>query len=542
MNGEITKKLSVASGHWQRVRGMAALSLGALLVATVLAACTPDTKNSAPETDNYEPGSKITQTESAPQPATDDTPKPALVSVDFSLEQGELLRTEQYNTWDNGDPAPDLRADDAAFLNEQRLHSKLVRVGFSVDELCDVATESCDFSAIADWLDDISSATDSLMVHLTPKNVINERRPPAEAKPLLELAIKELKQRFPKMDYIEATNEPDWEYHGAQIYARKDPILQPAEVYPYYVPYYQALNEVNASLPESEQLQLGGPALTGLTETWMAAFLDGYAADTNPDKRLDFISYHGYGQFSDDFKEYHPNKPDPSVISTQRARLDQWLKERNLTEGIPVYVTETGIYPGPSFDEKDPSKNDYLRQASGMASQHYWWAEQEAMYPFNWVVRHATQGRKDQLITHAEAGPQADTFSPYGNMLLMQSKMKGTRVKAVSDSLIAGRGVYAVASKDESGVSIMVWNYQHINKGRFTTTVNMSQLPSSLSDGPVRQRVYRIDQTTSNYWANPETANLQMVAESIVKPSGNYSISVDLAANALELIVLEPIK
>jgi hypothetical protein len=95
---------------------------------------------------------------------------------------------------------------------------------------------------------------------------------------------------------------------------------------------------------------------------------------------------------------------------------------------------------------------------------------------------------------------------------------------------------------DESGVSIMVWNYQHINSGRFRTTIDISRLPSELRDKSVRQRLYRIDQTTSNYWTDPEAANLQMISESVVEPGESYSLSVDLTANALELIVLERVK
>jgi hypothetical protein len=491
-----------------------------------------------------EPGSGLATTETAPEAAAISPIQPATVAVDFGAEEADFLRTERLNTWDNGDPAPHLRADDVAFLSEQGLHSEIVRMGFAVDELCDVTANACDFSSIADWVGDISESTDSLMVHLTPKHMIEENRPPADTKPLLTLAIKELKKHFPKIDYIEATNEPDWEFHGAQIYAGKEPKLQPDEVYAYYVPYYQAVNEVNEALPPSERIKIGGPALTGMTETWMTAFLDGYAADQNPDKRLDFISYHGYGEFSDDFKEYLPYKSDPSQVSTQRARLDNWLKERQLNEGIPVFVTETGIYPGPSFDEKDPSKTDYIRQAAGMASMHYWWADQSEMYPFNWVVRHATQGRKDQLITHAPDGPQSDTFSPYGNMLLMRSMMKDTRVKATSDSLREGQGVYTLASRDASGVSVMVWNYQHINDGRFRTTIHMSSLPPELRDGPVRETLYKVDQTTSNYWADPERANLQQVGERIFTiPVGNtYVETVDLEPNAIYLILLEPVK
>ena len=541
MHADTGKKRAGVYGRWQR-GGVIAVALVILAASAqgVAGITSDDVQEPGTRITTAEPGSRLTTTENAPEQASDSSFRLASVLVDFGAEQGYLLRTERYNTWDNGDPAPDLRADDVAFLNEQGLHSEVVRVGFKVDDLCDVKVNTCDFSSIAGWLDDISEATDSLVVHLTPEHIIEAKRPPSEAKPLLKLAINALKQRFPKIDYIEATNEPDWEFHGSQVYAGREPILQPDEVYAYYVPFYQALNEVNDGLPTSERLKIGGPALTGMTRTWMTAFLDGYAADSNPGKRLDFISYHGYGEFSDDFKEYHAYKSDPSEVNTQRTRLDEWLKERQLTEGIPVLVTETGIYPGPSFDDPDPSKNDYIRQAAGLASLHYWWAYQAQIYPFNWVVRHATQGRKDQLITRGPDGPQIHTFSPYGNMLLMQSMMKDTRATATSDSINQGLGVYAVASKDASGVSIMVWNYQHTNNGSFRTTIDMSRLPPVLRGDKVRQTLYRIDQNTSNYWVDPEQANLQQVGERNFILGNNYSLTVDLAPNAVYLVLLEP--
>ncbi len=51
-----------------------------------------------------------------------DTLQEATVTVDFSQSRGDLLRTERFNTWDNGDPEPDLREQDIAFLTEQGLH------------------------------------------------------------------------------------------------------------------------------------------------------------------------------------------------------------------------------------------------------------------------------------------------------------------------------------------------------------------------------------------------------------------------------------
>lgn len=67
----------------------------------------------------------------------------------------------------------------------------------------------------------------------------------------------------------------------------------------------------------------------------------------------------------------------------------------------------------------------------------------------------------------------------------------------------------------------------------------MSHMPSQLRHGPVRERVYRIDQTTSNYFGDPAKTNLQLVGEKIVRPGRTYTKTVDLAPNAIYLILLE---
>lgn len=411
--------------------------------------------------------------------------------------------------------------------------------------MCDVEAQTCDFSGV-EWIDDASDLTESVVVHLTPSGVFSDDGDPADMLPLLTLAIRELKDRVPNVDYIEAFNEPEFGNHIAQARLGQEPRIQPEELYPWYVPFYKAVNAVNAELHPKARIKVGGPTLMSFDhEDWMPAFLDGYAADPNPDKRLDFVSWHGYGFFDkDDNYAFNFYKDDPTLVATQRARLDAMLKERHIAKHIPAFITETGIYPGPSFDEPDPSKNDWLRQAAGLASLHYWWAEQPRTMPFNWVVRHSGEGRKDQLITLRGEGDTSptDTFTPYGNMLSMRSKMKSTQVEAVSDSLDAGRGIYAVASKDKTGASIMVWNYQGINEERFRTTIDMSRLPSELRRCPVRQTMFRIDQNTSNYWADPEQANLEQVDEKTIMPGRTYVETVDLDPNAVYLITMEPLE
>ena len=468
----------------------------------------------------------------------------ATVSVDFSRSRGDLLHTERLNTWDNGDPEPELREDDIAFLVDQGLDSKIVRVGIGVDtEMCDLQAQSCDFSQV-DWLFDVSKLTESLVVHITPEGLFEDGREPAELVPLLTLAIRELKEQVPNVAYIEAFNEPDWVNYVQQVRAGEEPDVLPEQLYDWYVPFYQAVNTVNTDLHPNERLRVGGPTLMSFDHAgWIPAFLDGFAADPNPDKRLDFVSWHGYGYF-DEASNYRTHiffKDDPSIVATQRARLDAMLKERNISTHIPALVTETGIYPGPAYDEPDPSRNDWVRQAPGLASLHYWWLEQPNIYPFHWTVRHAGEGRKDQLVTLRGEGETSPvrTFTPYGNLLLMQSMLRDERVVAESNALEAGKGIYAIATKGDNGASVMVWNYQGTDATPYRVTLDMDGLPTSARGLTATQKQYRIDENTSNYWTNPENANLQQVGQSTVTLGAGHQVTIDLPPNSLHLITLD---
>jgi hypothetical protein len=468
----------------------------------------------------------------------------AVVSVDFAQSRGKLLRTERLNTWDNGDPEPQLRKNDIAFLVDQGLRSEIVRVGIKVDtHMCDLEAQACDFTAV-NWLFDVSKLTEALVVHLTPEGLFKADREPADLVPLLTLAIRELKEQIPNIAYIEAFNEPDWVHYVQQVRRGQKPDVLPEQLYSWYVPFYEAVNTINAELHPNDRLRVGGPTLMSFDHKgWVPAFLDGFAADSNPGKRLDFISWHGYGYF-DEAKGYRTHvffKDDPSMVATQRARLDAMLKERNLGTHMPALVTETGIYPGPAFDEPDPSRNDWLRQAPGLASLHYWWLEQPNIYPFHWTVRHAGEGRKDQLVTlrgENQTSP-VRTFTPYGNLLLMQSKLRDERVVAKSNALNAGKGVYAIATKDDAGTSVMIWNYQGSAATPYRVTLDMAGLPANARGSKATQTQYRIDQSTSNYWTDPTRANLQQVGRSTVTLSAGHRLTIDLPPNSLHLVTLD---
>ncbi|WNM31943.1 hypothetical protein RKE30_16760 [Streptomyces sp. Li-HN-5-11] len=479
-------------------------------------------------------------------------PTPATVSVDFGDEQGRLPHSERNNNFHLVTTYPEQRADDVAFLNQQGLHGDVYRVWISnpnapaeynVFNECHLATRTCDFSKLDAYLTQAGSAADSLLVNLNPTEFVQGKRPFKDLEPMVELILRNLKKQYPRVKYVEVFNEPDWQFYGSALHDGRpadQTTLQPGGLYRFYVPFYEAVDKVNKGLRRSERIQVGGPALSFLDPKWLQPFLDGYAADKDPRKRLDFLTYHSYLKWDDTYQVPTFYKDDLRMVAPDRTTVQRWLKERRLPEDIPSFITETGIYPGPASDDTDP-RNDYLRQAAGLATYSYLYANQPHTRMFNWVVRHRDNERKDELVTRTPNGPLTDTFTPYGNMMLMQSKMKDTRVSAVSDSRKGDNGVYAMASKDKTGASLMVWNWQHTNDDSYRATIDMSRLPSGLRHGPVRERMFRIDQTTSNYFTNPDTGGLQLVDQKTIRPGSSYTDSIDLSPNAIYLILLEAV-
>lgn len=498
-------------------------------------------------------------------PAAHDPARPPFrdvtVSVDFGTSRGPLLHAERMNNLYPSNQFETERAADVTFMNAQGLHGQIYRVWISdvhfdpktgrsdpnLVGIFDPKTGKYDFNSFVPYLEEASRLSENLLITMNLQSMIRAGWAPEQTRPVIKTIVLELKRRFPKIRYVEALNEAE---HNLREF------LKPEDLYRYYVPFYQAVNEVNAELRPAVPLRVGGPT-TGTcgspfappgpnNQQWLEKFLDGYAADRNPGKRLDFISYHAYGYFRNqtDCSGYTPIRPDPSILAQQRGRTDAELRKRGLDVNIPSFITEMGPYPGPSYDDKENPRADYLRQAAGMATFTYWFMQSPKDVPFQWLLRHDTNGRKDQLVSHALGGRSVltNTFTPYGNLLVMLSKMKDNRVSAISDGIDEGKGTYAIASSDESGLSLLVWNYQSTGADRVRVNLNLTNLPAWLRGKPLRKRVYRIDSANSNYFTNPARATLQMVAQRTVKGSRTLTDTAELEPNAVQLVVLEPAK
>lgn len=446
----------------------------------------------------------------------------ATITVDANTNQGTLYRMEAYNNVSGVNTGAATRDADYAFMNSQGLHSKILRVWVS-DGLYDATTDTYNYSNYYNYLNSVSSLMADEILMCIPGNVLIDSRAytPAQVKPVVKNIIKHFKNLYPKIKYIEALNEPD-------LYTNT--YITTANLYSYYKVFYEAVNEVNAELSPAVPLQVGGAAISSFKYggNWVSALLDGYRDDASANKKLDFISYHTYSY-----------KENPKETSTIRPIIEGWLASRGLSTTIPTLVTETGLFPGAATSGTE--EDDALVQAAGMASYVYWEIGSQYNFPFNWVMRHAAEVRKDQLVTRPNS--YSDRLTPYGNAMKMFSMLKATRISASTNTMDAnGLGVYGLGTKDANGLSVLVWNYQHTATQDYFTNLVVNNLSSAFSSAGIRKKVYRVDQRTSNNYYNVSDCNLQLVDDTVIANPGatvNLSLGV-MTENSLQLVVLEP--
>ncbi len=460
----------------------------------------------------------------------------AKVNIDCTCKLGEFTHLERYNNFESSNEFVEQRDSDVEFYNSIGLHGEIYRVWLIGNSFYNEMTGQVNISTVSKYLTDASKISDYILLNCSNLGVVKGWSDNEEEKTIrLTKILKELKFNFPQIKYIEVTNEPDYSHEG----------VTPENYYNFYKIYNNAVNKVNAELKPKIPLLIGGPSVSQFSLEWLRPFLDAYAKDSSPDKRLDFISYHGYYSKLD--TEYNLFKDDPSVVKGQREMLNKELKNRGISIEIPVFVTETGMYPGPAFDDFNTIKNDHLRQASGMASLLYWYLNtNDNTYPFNWVMRHRKEGRKDQLVTRDQwQQPFVNTrkFTPYGNMMLMMSKMKKNKISSnVTSTINKGKGLYSLATSDSTGVSVMIWNYQGKGTEGYDAEINIENLPKSLKGKKFSAKIYRIDEKTSNYHSDPANCNLQLVDTQLMNRAIRYHMTLHLEPNTLQLVIFEKAK
>jgi hypothetical protein len=251
----------------------------------------------------------------------------------------------------------------------------------------------------------------------------------------------------------------------------------------------------------------------------VAPFIDKYAADKDPAKRLDFISFHRY--------DFDKNKParaqgDDALIGAQ-------LKKHGLSDDLPVFVTEMGVFGGRRTVSQDVA-HDQVIQAAAMSSIFYHYNQQPGIQAMHWVTQHVYNDRKTQILDNLH-------LTPYGASLKMAHLHKTRQIAAKSDALgDDGLGIYVVASADDTGLAIQVWNYQYSGTKEYTATVEIANLGEPFAGRQVIIRRYLIDSTHST----AKQGSLQMVDQKKVPHDGSLTGKIQLESNSLCLLELSP--
>ena len=353
------------------------------------------------------------------------------VTVDCSSSLGTYTRTEKYNQVALWNDVSNIEAGDIDKANE--LDTYLVRGWMGANHFYNTTTKQYDYTGYPEYFELLDSMADRVLLCFEHWSNVGHYDV-GEYKQVTKNGLIYAKQNCPKLEYIECLNEAN--SHGTSI----------EDYYEYYQIFYQVVNEINDELDPTIPLKLGGPVTNNYNSYWISSFINAYAADQDPNKRLDFISYHHYLP--------NNNESNPNSVSNQKSTIQGWLSAKSLSTDLPIFISETGNFPATkgsySFDR------DILTQAAGMASMHYCYTGLgDGIYPVQWVMHHATNKRKDIMA------PTEGVFSPYGNMLKMKSLLKDERVAVTSDTLTSeGIGVYGFGTKDDTGVAAMTWNYQ----------------------------------------------------------------------------------
>ncbi len=328
------------------------------------------------------------------------------------------------------------------------------------------------------------------------------------------------KSKYPNIRYIQVGNEPNASGETAETY------------YPIYRQYYRAVNEANAALGlgNGDRLLISNGAFTSNVTNMLAyadPFLAAYAADPDPTKKLDFFSFHVYGETD-----------RPLELLTARKRVDAAMRKHGLPV-IPAFVTEYGVFGGSKRPARMTDADLVTIQPAGQLTKAFYLYEGGIDNVFNWAIHHATLPMKSQL-----ADVQTAIRYPYGNMLLLAKEVsdRKTRISATSKNIDdKGLGTHVLASmKPGNGIAVLVWNY-HWRKDASEDEFNVliKNIPHAAVGGKkMHSRVYLIDSQNNNYFNNSDQTTLRVLREEDLNYSSSVNVPLKLQRHAVALILL----
>ena len=374
-----------------------------------------------------------------------------------------------------------------------------------------------------------STCADSLLIALTAYTPTASLPLPGNGKgALFQTFIKQqiiyYKNKFPKIKYIQAGNEPDFNGETAANY------------YETYKDYYKAVNAANAELglAGNNTIRLSNAAFTSNTNFFFGTmdyanqFLALYAADIDPGKRLDFFSVNCYTE-----------QTNPKLFETVKPQIMAALNAKGITPR-QVFVTEFGLVGGTFIPAAWVQSQIITAWPAAQLAKAYYLYEGGVERVFNWAIAHGDILHKSEIADLNNAYP-----NPYGYALMMGKMLsdRGTRIKTTATKLTdKGLGINAIAAMGNGkGMAILVWNYNYTN---FTAEqeikVQINNIPKSLFTAKMNAKIYMIDSKNNNIYNNPSQNTLTAIIDQAYEYSATLSVPVKLEGNAVALIILNP--
>lgn len=310
---------------------------------------------------------------------------------------------------------------------------------------------------------------------------------------MFKAAVKHSKEVCPNLRYIEVCNE----------YALRGFIgCNDKEYYKFYKRGYQAVNEVNKelNLTGKDKLLVGGPAATGNVVKKVGLFLKNYAADSSPEKKLDFLSWH----------EYHNHY---KFTANREAQFNKMCEENDLPTGLPMFITEHDPFHGKTGQTELNLRNS----ACLVKSLYFTDLHSPSVKIMPWVLYH---NKKAQTRFMWFTGPnKPDTkaeeikMQPAGCSMKFLAMHKDWEIDTEND--MNGKEMI-LASVQNDGLIVQAVNYANPRDVQLKLD-NLPKVFSALKNGKVRVRKYLIDQEHSNCITKPDyPGGIEMIQETQV--------------------------
>lgn len=206
---------------------------------------------------------------------------------------------------------------------------------------------------------------------------------------------------------------------------------------------YKAVNELNKELPAADHLQVAG---LGSNTPYRWGFIDGflqrYQADTDPDKRLDYITWHTY---------LFPGTA-PNVCRGFQQKLEELLKKNLLPLDLPVLVDESGIAEPSTIEDLSDLVGASRKEAAMAcfaATIHHWYLKEEGHF-----IPVTGAGLHFGLLSYG----RQNALSPYAKGMILRSRLLDGLIPSEATPCDEnGYGLYSQATTGPEGYRILVW-------------------------------------------------------------------------------------